>query len=123
MTAYVVLKLAWEYNDNWLDMDREVPLKAFLSRDDAEYHCLVLELEAREGIARPSFYGGIERAATGLSLPEFRSQVKAAGLPDYPVDGDDSVWEASLTPAQREWVWERMDRVRFYEVAEAEIEP
>jgi hypothetical protein len=123
MTAYIVLQLGWEYNDSWHDMDREVPLKAFLSRDDAEYHCLELELEAREGILRPSWYGGIERAATGLSLLEFCARVKAAGLPDYPAGGDDFEWEESLTPAQREWVWEQMDRVRFYEVAEVEIAP
>jgi hypothetical protein len=62
MKAFVVLALHWEYNDSWVDMDREVPVKAFLSRDDAEWHCLGLELKAREGICRPSWYGGIVHA-------------------------------------------------------------
>lgn len=122
MKAYVVLKLEWLYNDNWVEMDNEIPLKAFLSCDEAEYHCLELTLKAQEGIARPSWYGGIEAAAYNLTLPEFCERVRAAGLPEYPPDGDDSDWEESLTPVQREWLWEQLDRVRFYEVVEVEVE-
>lgn len=48
MTVYIVQELHWEWNDEAFVLERDTPLKAFESLQDAEAFRDTLEMEARQ---------------------------------------------------------------------------
>jgi hypothetical protein len=137
MTVYIVQQLDWEYNDTWWDMTDDTPVKAFASHSDAEAYCQQREAEQRNHWSSshnsPLYaFGGIERCTTGVTDALFLQRAHAAGLPTpgEKIDSYDGTsyldyasWWRTLTGEQQSWVWEQLDRVRFYEVVSLELEP
>ena len=134
-TVYVVRRLDWEYNDEFYDhYGCATPLKAFLRRGLAEAECRDREAAARREEAdrgsNPFELGDFNdlSAHTSLGAAELAARFRDLGLTP-PADGEcfsyHLWWDDNahrLTPAKRRAVWLLCDRVRFFEVVEAEID-
>jgi hypothetical protein len=142
-TVYVVSRLGWRvsiYGDRGYfsrhEDDRGVPVAAFASRDSANALCRVLEEEARREVTPFQFEDALE-CMTSLDQETLCARLADLGLPppsarQFPLDGEgkyvnwDAWWDhvaGGATDEQRAGVWALLDRIAFYEVVEAELEP
>lgn len=127
---YAVRKLAWTRRD-----DADDPLHYLLpqaatpevsdlaTHEEAATACRELEAAARAK-ANPFRYGGPGLFyQSSLDAPRFHDWLLDAGI-DPPKPGKKGAepnyakWWKGLAPGQRETVWEALDKVRFFEVAE-----
>ena len=129
--AYVVRRKNWEYNDEFFDCYGDgTPVQTFLRREAAEEYRRKCEATSDHDGLNPFELGGNDLSdQTSLTPTELAERLAAAGLkpPRRPEGyGEFSDWwsvhEKSFTPEQRAAVWEALDRVSFFEVAEVEID-
>jgi hypothetical protein len=128
VTAYVVHRRGWWYNDEFHDaVDPGTPVQTFLSRQKAEAYRLMKERELRlKGpITNPFMLGGLDWSDwSSLEEREFRKRLRKLDLP--PVSADlYSWWEEvadDLTDEQKHAVWDLLDHLYLCEVVETEIE-
>lgn len=130
-TRYAVRRLTWARNDYADDRYyRLVPeagtpeVTDLDSYEAAVAECRELEAEARAA-ANPFEYGGPGLFyQSSLDGPRFHDWLLDAGIDPPPPDDPARriIWwqtrSANLTPAQREKVWEALDKVRIFEVTE-----
>ena len=140
-TVWVVQKLDWHYNDNWYELAEDAPVKAFLSRADAQKHADALtraeqdvfatlhEDYAKGGSNLAKIFGGLERM-TSLDDAAFVRGVQALNLPlpsyDFSSTGNLSdpwavIWKSE--PKTQAAFWRLLDLLQFYEVVEVELIP
>lgn len=142
MTVYIVQELHWEYNDEGFDMTCDTPLKAFVSRADAEAFCGAQERLARQAYEAQAegrwsrlvrIFGGV---LTDRTEQEQTQWYRERQLPEPPADWDGSEyrigprpdWEEAFHEAlagkdEAALFWDFANRVRFYEVVAVEVEP
>jgi hypothetical protein len=126
--VFVVVEVHWAYNDQefYRGADAVAPVQAYTSRDKAEAVCRRREREARLRY-NPFEMNSCGRWEAWTSLPreEFRRRVEALGLTPPDEDRFDSDWSdwwhTDMTTAQRQGVWDLIDRAAFFEVAEVEL--
>lgn len=132
--VYVVQRLNWQYNDNWHDLVDDEPVKAFLSRDDADAYRTLLEQQ--HGLDRnPCDFAGGLRRASDLSEDEVIVRLHELGLPLPPLHpwtddsrydwGDGQWWSRATTlagDARGEQLWAIFNRCRMYEVVQADMD-
>lgn len=126
--AYVVVKMYWQYNDNWHDLGDDEPIKAFADRDAAEVLRLQLEEPERERWRTPFFTNCAVENLTSLSLNQLLQAmgdlVAEEGVPPPTELVDDTWWSGFLkrtSPRIFHKVWDLFDRVRFYQTVEVEV--
>lgn len=112
------------------DKPREVPVRGFAKRSDAEAFAHELEAELRASFPFPPFVG----MAARLPLPEWLPQLLAErGLPPiqltkagYHQDAEFRRWwtdnAADLSAQQKAALWEPFAEVRFHHIREIELE-
>lgn len=145
-TVYIVQQIQWEYTDEWFIHGYDEPLKAFLHRDNAEEHRRALEAEARREIMAldpddgywsrnlGATFGSFD-ALTSLEPRALQERLREMGLPpmpsnelDHPALWDADWWNVAWAAVEEdagraEAFWGLFDRLRFFEVIEAELEP
>jgi hypothetical protein len=133
--AYIVQRLSWHvWGDesgpifNKDEDDQGTPLRCFPDRKAAKACCRELETQARREVSPFQFHGGELELLTTLSKEEFRQAVRRLGL--KPPDSKSSDWRpwwdavaGGLTDAQREGIFDLLDQLHFYTIAQAELDP
>jgi hypothetical protein len=147
-TLYIVQKANWAYNDEWAYAEGSTPLKAFLSREAAEAHRQECEAAARFALCHPdrrlypnrdenanpvAEYGGFT-VLTSLTYNELLDRLHEIGVlklsdaatsPHYYENllFSDSWWGKlfhTTSPEMQEKLWEIFDKLRFFEIVEAD---
>ena len=130
---YVVMRYDWDYNDEFYYRSSDGEgLKAFRNRSQAEAYRMEQERQARDGVNPFEMNELTLDAVTSLSGQELVSRLRAAGIeaPAIPEDDDGLCelmewWvtaEDELTDVQKDLVWDLLDKARFFEVVEMEME-
>lgn len=131
ITAYVVQQVNWTYNDEYYDRYLDnTSLTTFLDRAKAEVRCQELEVEARRSNdwGLYSMGGWDLESHSSRSPQEIAERMAEVGCRRLPATDPGALFERlyeieqSGTPEQKAVLWELMDRCRFYEVAEVEVE-
>jgi hypothetical protein len=139
--VYIVQRLSWAlggdesgpscYRD---DGDQGTPLCCFRSRKQAEAYCRELEQQARRELS-PFQFGEELELLTSLKKPALDRGLRQLGLKPPTAKAFRAEWggidwrawwdavAADLTDAQREGIFDLLDRLRFYEVTQAEFDP
>jgi hypothetical protein len=129
ITVYVVQQYHWEYSDEYFyhDDDGEA-IQTFRDRRKAETYRDELEREMqRNNGFGPFEMNGLEfEEQTSLTFAQFQKGVRQLGL-ETPADESDCFewWHDNaekFTTNQRFGVWKLMDKARFYEIVETELE-
>jgi len=126
ITAYVVHKRFWNYNDEFYYVEGRMPTKSFLTREKAEAYRKQIEPAARR-FDNPFECEGLGEADwTSLSKAELDAGLRKLGFTP-PRDDDYFGWWLSevgdtCTAEQRHGVYDLLDRVQFYEVVKTEVE-
>jgi hypothetical protein len=125
--VFVVVKVHWAYNDEnfYRSADSVAPVRAFTCREKAQELCRQRERKARAA-ANPfemNACGGPWEAWTSTPQQEFRQRVVALGLAPPEEEYEWSGWweGTRMSAAQRQGVWDLIDKTAFYEVAEVEL--
>ncbi len=130
--VYAVERLNWRRSgDCWARLPGTTRLQSFPTFEQAEADRRRREAEARERV-NPFLCGGPALSQqTGLDEGRLHDWLLDAGLtPPRPRKGRPADWAAwwrqargGMTALQREKVWEALDKVRFFEVAERPKRP
>jgi hypothetical protein len=129
ITVYVVQQYHWEYSDEYFyHDDAGETIQTFRNRRKAEAYRDELEREMQ----RTNGFGPFEMNSLGfedqtsLTFAEFQQGVRQLGLEAPTSEWDCYEWwhdnAGSFTAEQCYGVWKLMDRARFYEVVETELE-
>src|SRR5262249_44388180 len=130
ITAYIVQRLGWGYGDDWYYRrgGQDAPVLTFLDRAKAE-------AAPRDRQGRPvceqkiNPFGYVDLAIqerTSLPLPEFLGRLREAGMRVEYEGGelrDDFCAQYEKLPDEvRLLVWDAVDQVRFFTVAEVAVD-
>jgi hypothetical protein len=126
--VFVLHRLVWRlYGDGWLSLPGSDPVRTFADRATAEATARDLEWDIR-GRVNPFRCGGPRlHYQTAFDAARLYDWCLDHGLDPPGVTDDSATWAAwweshreGFTATQRAAVWEVLDRVRFYQVVEAE---
>lgn len=133
---YLVHRVGWylDYNGGFSKTDEEftIPVRGFDTRIEAETCCRELEAKVRQEVS-PFRFSDDLNLVTRLGETEFFEQLTALNISlptkkqspygEYIILSD--WWEnivGTLTDEQREGVWDLLDLLTFYTVAETTLE-
>jgi hypothetical protein len=136
--VYVVERLSWHF---WCDDGNQpccnsgeeqggVPVEVFANQSRARALCKDLERQARAEVCPFQFHHAEPEMLSSKSEKEFHKAIRRIGLPlPTAPEGGYVNWyhwwqgvEPTLTPDQREAVWDLLDQVQFYRVGSCELE-
>jgi hypothetical protein len=96
-------------------------VRAFTSREKAEEFPRQRERKVRVNYNPFDMNGWGWEAWTSMPQEEFRRRVEAPGLTPPDGEWDSEWWDGRWTEAQRQGVWDLIDKISFCEVAEVEL--
>jgi hypothetical protein len=139
--VYIVQKIDWQYNDEVFHVTELQPIKAFANREVAEKYRIEKEYEARdelEGHGFPrsfdghtltdeesTFFGGISfDNLTTLPFARFVATIISLGIEPPMEEHDNTFWSRveNLPYEQRHAVYDLLDRLKFFDIVEMEVE-